>query len=349
MLVILRKKFPVENKVIIIAEAGVNHNGSIELAKQLVDVAADAGADYVKFQTFKAEKIASKSAEKAQYQKNITGNSESQLSMLKKLELSHDDHLVLIDYCKSKNISFLSTPFDLDSIDLLKQLGITLGKIPSGEITNLPYLKKMATGFDELILSTGMANMKEIEDAINLIMSTGFSKEKLIVLHCTTEYPTPFEEVNLTAMNSIQKAFGVRVGYSDHTKGTEVPIAAVALGAVIIEKHFTLDRNMEGPDHKASLEPDELKAMVFAIRNIEKALGDGVKRTTPSEAKNKDIARKSIVAARNIKAGEIITEKDIEIKRPGNGISPMRINEVIGKKALNDISEDALIDFSFLQ
>jgi N,N'-diacetyllegionaminate synthase len=349
MLVILRKKFPVENKVIIIAEAGVNHNGSIELAKQLVDVAADAGADYVKFQTFKAEKIASKSAEKAQYQKNITGNSESQLSMLKKLELSHDDHLVLIDYCKSKNISFLSTPFDLDSIDLLKQLGITLGKIPSGEITNLPYLKKMATGFDELILSTGMANMKEIEDAINLIMSTGFSKEKLIVLHCTTEYPTPFEEVNLTAMNSIQKAFGVRVGYSDHTKGTEVPIAAVALGAVIIEKHFTLDRNMEGPDHKASLEPDELKAMVSAIRNIEKALGDGVKRTTPSEAKNKDIARKSIVAARNIKAGEIITEKDIEIKRPGNGISPMRINEVIGKKALNDISEDALIDFSFLQ
>jgi N,N'-diacetyllegionaminate synthase len=349
MLVILRKKFPVENKVMIIAEAGVNHNGSIELAKQLVDVAADAGVDYVKFQTFKAEKIASKSAEKAQYQKNTTDNSESQLSMLKKLELSHDDHLVLIDYCKSKNISFLSTPFDLDSIDLLKQLGISLGKIPSGEITNLPYLKKMAAGFDELILSTGMADMKEIEEAIDLITSTGFSKDKLVVLHCTTEYPTPFEEVNLTAMNSIQKAFGVRVGYSDHTKGIEVPIAAVALGAVIIEKHFTLDRNMEGPDHKASLEPGELKAMVSSIRNIENALGDGVKRATPSEVKNKAIARKSIVAARDIKAGEMISEKDIDIKRPGNGISPMRINEVIGKKALGDISEDALIDFSFLQ
>jgi N,N'-diacetyllegionaminate synthase len=349
MLVILRKKFPVENKVMIIAEAGVNHNGSIELAKKLVDIAADAGADYVKFQTFKAEKIASKSAEKAQYQKNTTGSNEGQLSMLKKLELSHDDHLVLIDYCKSKNISFLSTPFDLDSIDLLKQLGISLGKIPSGEITNLPYLKKMAASFDELILSTGMADMKEIEEAIDLITSTGFSKDKLVVLHCTTEYPTPFEEVNLTAMNSIQKKFGVRVGYSDHTKGIEVPIAAVALGAVIIEKHFTLDRNMEGPDHKASLEPNELKAMVSAIRNIEIALGDGIKRATPSETKNKQIARKSIVAARNIKAGEMITEKDIEIKRPGNGISPMRINEVIGKKALNDISEDALIDFSFLQ
>lgn len=338
-----------KNKVVIIAEAGVNHNGSIALAKKLVDVAADAGVDFVKFQTFKAEKIASRSAEKAQYQKDTTGSAETQLSMLKKLELSHEDHLALIGYCQSKNISFLSTPFDPDSIDLLKKLGMSIGKIPSGEITNLPYLKKMAACFGELILSTGMADMKEIGEAIQLITSTGFSKDHLTVLHCTTEYPTPFDEVNLTAMQSIQKAFDVRVGYSDHTKGIEVPIAAVALGAVVVEKHFTLDRNMEGPDHKASLEPGELKAMVSAIRNIEKALGDGIKRTTASEAKNKDIARKSIVAARNIKAGEVISEKDIDMKRPGNGISPMRINEVIGRKAVHDIPEDALIDLSFLQ
>lgn len=338
-----------KNKVVVIAEAGVNHNGNIELAKKLIDVAADAGADYVKFQTFKAEKIASKSAQKAQYQKNTTGSSETQLSMLKKLELSYEDHLTLIEYCRKKNIRFLSTPFDTASIDLLKQLGITIGKIPSGEITNLPYLKKMATGFNELILSTGMADMKEIGEALSLIVSTGFPKEKLTVLHCTTEYPAPFDEVNLKAMNSIQKEFGVKVGYSDHTKGIEVPVAAVALGAIVIEKHFTLDRNMEGPDHKASLEPVELKAMVSSIRNIEKALGDGNKIATASEIKNKAVARKSLIASRNIKAGEVISEKDINIKRPGNGISPMRINEVIGKKAMQDIPEEALIDFSSLQ
>lgn len=346
---ILQKKYPVKNNVIIIAEAGVNHNGNIELAKQLVDVAAEAGADYVKFQTFKAEKIASKSAEKAQYQKNTTGNTEGQLSMLKRLELSYNDHLVLIDHCKSKNISFLSTAFDTDSIDLLKQLGIRIGKIPSGEITNLPYLKKMAISFDQLILSTGMADMEEIGEAITLLTSSGFPKDNLVILHCTTEYPTPFIEVNLTAMKSIQQTFGVRVGYSDHTKGIEVPVAAVALGAAVIEKHFTLDRSMEGPDHKASLEPGELITMVSAIRNIEVALGDGIKKPTASEVTNKTIARKSIVAARYIKAGEIISEKDIETKRPGNGISPMRIKEVIGKKAVQDIAEDALIEFSLLQ
>lgn len=333
-----------KNKVIIIAEAGVNHNGSIELAKQLVDVAAEAGADYVKFQTFKAEKIASKSAEKAQYQKNTTGNTEGQLSMLKKLELSYNDHLALIGHCKSKNIRFLSTPFDLDSIDLLKQLGVRLGKIPSGEITNLPYLKKMAACFDELILSTGMADMKEIKEAINLILSTGFSKEKLTVLHCTTEYPAPFNEVNLTAMNSIQKEFGVRVGYSDHTKGIEVPVAAVALGAAVIEKHFTLDRNMEGPDHKASLEPGELKAMVSVIRNIEQALGDGVKKPTDSELKNRAVARKSIVAARDLDQGHVITLDDLIMKRPGHGISPMCMPKIIGKKLRVAVKADEVLN-----
>src|SRR5215469_2907033 len=260
------------NKVVIIAEAGVNHNGDIDLAKKLIDVAADAGADYVKFQTFRADKIASKFARQADYQKKNIGKEEGQLQMLKKLELSHSDHLVLIDYCKDKNIMFLSTPFDLESIDLLKGLGIYVGKIPSGEITNFLYLKKMAESFDELIMSTGMADINEIRDAIAVITSNGFSKEKLIALHCNTEYPTPYEDVNLYAMQSIAKEFSVRVGYSDHTPGIEVPVAAVALGACLIEKHFTIDRNMEGPDHKASLDPEELKAMVTAIRNIEKAI-----------------------------------------------------------------------------
>lgn len=331
------------NKVIIIAEAGVNHNGDIRLAKQLIDVASEAGADYVKFQTFKAEKIASKLAAKAEYQKKTTAVDEGQLQMLKKLELSHEDHLLLIEYCKSKSIEFLSTPFDLESIDLLKQLGIRLGKIPSGEITNLPYLKKMATSFDELVLSTGMSDMKEISEAIDAIEDSGFSREKIIVLHCNTEYPTPFADVNLKAMQSIASAFHVKVGYSDHTAGIEVPIAATALGACLIEKHFTLDKGMEGPDHKASLEPAELIQMVRSIRNIELSLGDGIKKPTPSEAKNKVIARKSIVAARDLETGHVIGEEDITTKRPGNGISPMQIHTVLGKKLKKAIREDELL------
>jgi N,N'-diacetyllegionaminate synthase len=331
------------SKVIIIAEAGVNHNGDIALAKKLVDEAAIAGVDYVKFQTFKAENVASKFAGQADYQTKNTGKDEGQLQMLKKLELSHDDHLTLIAYCKSKNIRFLSTPFDLESIDLLKNLGIRLGKIPSGEITNLPYLKKMAASFDELVMSTGMADMKEINDAITVVTEAGFSKEKLIILHCNTEYPTPYEDVNLHAMQSIAREFGVRVGYSDHTDGIEVPVASVALNACVIEKHFTLDRNMEGPDHKASLEPQELRDMVRSIRNIERALGNGVKQATASEKKNKIIARKSIVVVKAMNVGDVITEEDITTKRPGNGISPMRIPGIIGKTLKKSIQQDELL------
>ncbi len=332
------------NKTLIIAEAGVNHNGSIELAQQLVDAAVAAGVDYVKFQTFKAEKIASRNATKASYQQKTTNASESQLAMLKKLELSKEDHLSLIEYCSKKNIQFLSTPFDLESIDLLKELGIRLGKIPSGEITNLPYLRKMAKTFPQLILSTGMATMKEIEEALNVLLNTGANKNSIVILHCNTEYPTPFEDVNLLAMPSIGKKFGVSFGYSDHTKGIEVPIAAVALGAVVIEKHFTLDRNMEGPDHKASLEPQELIEMVNSIRNIEKAVGSGVKEPSPSELKNITIARKSIVAATNINKGEIFTEGNLTVKRPGSGISPMQWDAVLGKKASRDFEADELIE-----
>jgi N-acetylneuraminate synthase len=336
-------------KVVIIAEAGVNHNGDLRLAKQLIDVAAEAGVDYVKFQTFKAEKIASKAAGKADYQKKTTEAAESQLQMLKKLELSHEDHLTLIDYCKQKSIEFLSTPFDLDSISMLRQLGIRLGKIPSGEITNLPYLKKMATEFETLVMSTGMADMNEIKEAVEVITSAGFSKQNLTILHCNTEYPTPYEDVNLNAMQSIAREFRVDVGYSDHTDGIEVPVAAVALGAVLIEKHFTLDRNMEGPDHKASLEPPELIQMVRSIRNIERAMGNGVKTPSPSEAKNKVIARKSIVAARDMKAGQVVGKEDLTTKRPGNGISPMRIEELVGKKLLLPILEDELFTDAHLE
>jgi N,N'-diacetyllegionaminate synthase len=335
-------------RVMIIAEAGVNHNGDLALAKKLIDAASDAGADFVKFQTFKAEKIASRQAEKAEYQKKTTGKEESQLSMLKKLELSDQDHRELMDYCRQKSIAFLSTPFDLDSIDLLKGMGITLGKIPSGEITNLPYLQKMARNFDTLVMSTGMADMQEIEAAINLILATGFSKNKLTVLHCTTEYPTPFEEVNLKAMQTIRDRFGVSVGYSDHTPGIEVPVAAVALGACLIEKHFTLDRNMEGPDHKASLEPAELKAMISAIRHIEQALGSSEKKPSLSEVKNKMVARKSIVAARNLEPGHIIQADDLTTKRPGTGISPMEIPQIIGKKISQPIQEDQLLTYGHI-
>jgi N,N'-diacetyllegionaminate synthase len=332
------------SKVIIIAEAGVNHNGDIDLAKKLIDAAADAKADYVKFQTFKAEKITSKKAAKADYQKQTTNVEESQLQMLKKLELKDDDHVTLINHCKKRSIQFLSTPFDIDSISLLQNLGIKLGKIPSGEITDLPYLEKMAKSFDELIMSTGMADLHEIENAIEVIQSSGFPKEKLTVLHCNTEYPTPYTDVNLKAMQTIASSLHVKVGYSDHTTGIEVPVAAVALGASVIEKHFTMDKNMEGPDHRASLNPGELKNMVAAIRNIEKAIsGSGIKQPSSSEKKNIAIARKSIVAAGNIKKGDLLSDLNLAVKRPGTGISPMMWYKVCGTKAIKDFREDELI------
>jgi N,N'-diacetyllegionaminate synthase len=332
-------------KTLIIAEAGVNHNGSIELAKRLIDVAAEAGADYVKFQTFKSENIVSKYAIKAEYQKQNTGNDDSQLSMLKKLELSNKDHDDLIAYCSNKGINFLSTPFDLPSINLLKAKGVKLGKIPSGEITNLPYLKAMAKAFPKIILSTGMASMHEIESAVAVLFTSGTKKEDLTILHCNTEYPTPMRDVNLLAMMDLQKCLGVAVGYSDHTLGIEVPIAAVALGASIIEKHFTLNKKMEGPDHLASLEPDELSKMVSSIRNIEQALsGNGIKEPSVSEEKNKIIVRKSIVCKVPIKKGELFTEENLTVKRPGNGISPMQWYEILGKTALKDFEIDDLIE-----
>lgn len=329
------------NKVLIIAEAGVNHNGSIELAKRLVDEAVNAGVDYIKFQTFTSEKLVSKAAKQAEYQqKNIGHEGESQYTMLKRLELSPADHEVLIDYCNSKGIKFFSTAFDMDSIDYLHSLNLGLWKIPSGEITNFPYLRKIATFGEPIILSTGMSELNEIEEAIQVLIKYGVAKEDLTVLHCTTEYPTPFTDVNLKAMLQIGEKFGVKIGYSDHTKGIEVPIAAVALGATVIEKHFTLDKTMEGPDHKASLEPNELKAMVTSIRNIENALGSGHKHVSDSERKNIEIVRKSIVAACPIKAGELLTEENLTVKRPGSGISPMRWNEVVGTFAIKDFEEE---------
>jgi len=331
------------NKVFIIAEAGVNHNGSLELAKKLVDVAVEAGADAVKFQTFKAENLVSKSAKKAKYQVENTGSDESQYEMIKKLELGFDEFEELKKYCDEKGIMFLSTPFDDDSIEFLDKLGLEIFKIPSGEITNLPYLRKIGSLNKKVILSTGMADLGEVEDALDVLISAGTKKENITVLHANTEYPTPIEDVNLKAMQTIACAFGVDVGYSDHTLGIEVPIAAVAMGAKVIEKHFTFDRNLPGPDHRASLEPDELKAMIKAIRNIEKALGDGIKRPSKSESKNIEIARKSIVAKRDIKKGEKFTEENLAVKRPGNGISPMRWDEIIGKIASRDYKEDELI------
>jgi len=331
---------------LIIAEAGVNHNGSLDLAKQLVDKAVDAGVDYIKFQTFKAEKLVTKAAKQAEYQqKNIGKEGDSQYQMLKKLELSSEEHQILIDYCTMFGIKFFSTAFDFDSMDYLHSLNLGLWKIPSGEVTNYPFLKRIAKYNEKTILSTGMCDMEDVRAAVNALYKNGLSKENLILLHCNTEYPTPFEDVNLKAMDALRHEFGVEAGYSDHTKGIEVPIAAVALGATVIEKHFTLDRNMPGPDHKASLEPDELKAMVSAIRNIEKAVdGDGTKHVSDSERKNIAIARKSIVAATNIKKGEILTEENITVKRPGTGISPMRWEEVLGMNAKRDFNEDELIE-----
>ena len=331
---------------LIIAEAGVNHNGSIELAKQLVEKAKDAGVDYIKFQTFKASKLVTKAAKQAEYQqKNIGKEGDSQYQMLKKLELSPEEHQILIDYCNELGIKFFSTAFDFDSMDYLHSLKLGLWKIPSGEVTNYPFLKRIAQYNEKTILSTGMCDMEDVRAAVNALYKNGLSKENLILLHCNTEYPTPFEDVNLKAMDALREEFGVEVGYSDHTKGIEVPIAAVAIGATVIEKHFTLDRTLPGPDHKASLEPDELKAMVSAIRNIEKAVGgDGTKHVSESERKNIAIARKSIVAAKDIKAGEVFTEENLTVKRPGSGISPMRWEEILGMKAKRDFSEDELIE-----
>lgn len=331
-------------RVLIIAEAGVNHNGSLKIAKKLIDTAKDCGVDAVKFQTFTAEKIVTNNAPKAAYQKRTTDSNESQYEMLKKLELSLDDHKELILYCQRKAIQFLSSPFDLGSIDLLDELGLNIFKIPSSEIINLPYLRKIGRLNKSVILSTGMADLGEIEDALDVLVGYGTSKDKITVLHCNTEYPTPFEDVNLKAMLSIKNAFNISVGFSDHTKGIEVPLAAVALGAEIIEKHFTLDKFMEGPDHQASLEPDELKRLVIAIRNIEKSLGNGNKKPAPSELINIPVVRKSIVATREIKNGELLNEENLTVKRPGTGISPMRWDEVIGKKAKKDFAIDELIE-----
>ena len=330
-------------KVFIIAEAGVNHNGSIELAKKLIDVAVEAKVDAVKFQTFKAENLVSKNAQKADYQKETTNKEESQFDMIKKLELDVDTHKELIAYCKSKNIMFLSTPFDHDSIELLNDLGLEIFKIPSGEITNLPYLRHIGKLNKKVILSTGMADIGEIEDALDILINTGTKKENITILHANTMYPTPMEDVNLKAMVTIGNTFDIAYGYSDHTLGIEEDIAAVALGACCVEKHFTLDKMMEGPDHKASLEPHELKSMIKAIRNIELALGSCVKKPSKSEIPNMQIARKSIVAKIEIKKGDKLSEENITIKRPGNGISPMRWDEIVGTIATKDYKEDELI------
>ncbi len=332
------------NKVFIIAEAGVNHNGSVDLATQLVDVAVDAGADAVKFQTFKAENIISRYAPKANYQQETTNKNESQLEMVRRLELSPAEHKELIKYCKTKGIIFMSAPFDLESIDLLLELGLETMKIPSGEITNLPYLRKIGGLGKRIIMSTGMADLKEIEDALNILLQSGTDRTDITILHCNTEYPSPFEDVNLPAMLTIKNAMNVNVGYSDHTLGIEVPIAAAALGASVIEKHFTLDKSMAGPDHKASLEPGELKAMVQAIRNVEKASGDGIKKPSSSELSNKQIVRKSIVARKNIQEGEVFTDQNITLKRHGTGISPMMFDEILGKTAKKNFNYDELIE-----
>jgi len=329
--------------VFIIAEAGVNHNGSIKLAKKLIDIASEAGVDAVKFQTFKAEHLVSKNTQKADYQKETTDANESQFDMIKKLELDVDTHIELIDYCKSKNIMFLSTPFDHESIDMLNDLGLEIFKIPSGEITNLPYLRHIGRLEKKVILSTGMADIGEIEDALDILVEAGTSKDDINVLHANTMYPTPMKDVNLKAMVTIGNTFDIAYGYSDHTLGIEVDIAAVALGASVIEKHFTLDNTMDGPDHKASLEPEELIAMTKAIRNIELALGSSIKKPSPSEKPNMAVARKSIVAKKVIKVGEVFSEDNLAVKRPGTGVNPMQWETVVGTSAHKDYNEDDLI------
>ena len=332
------------HNVLIIGEAGVNHNGDLNIARKLIDVAVEAGVDMVKFQTFITEEGITGNAEKARYQLSATDKKETQFEMLKKLELDREAHEELIRHCNHKGIRFLSTAFDHPSIDLLNELNIPLYKVPSGEITNLPYLRHIGRMGKPVILSTGMATLKEVEDAINVLRESGTPKGEITVLHCNTSYPTPMEDVNLKGMLTIRDELEVKVGYSDHTLGIEIPIASVAMGASVIEKHFTLDRGMEGPDHKASLDPCELKAMVNAIRNIENALGDGVKRPSSSEMENKSVARKSIVAARDILEGEIFTKEDLVVKRPGTGISPMKWDEIIGTIAQRDFSKDEAIE-----
>lgn len=329
-------------KVYIIAEAGVNHNGDINLAKQLIEKAAEAGVDAVKFQTFKTENLVCRDAKKAQYQTQTTDKEESQFEMLKKLELTKEMHEELMVHCEKSGIQFLTTPFDMDSLKLIIEYGIEPIKIPSGEITNYPYLKKIGETGKPVILSTGMSTLEEVKETVALLKKSG--TQDITVLHCNTEYPTPMEDVNLRAMLTIKEELGVEVGYSDHTLGIEIPIAAVALGATVIEKHFTLDKSMEGPDHKASLEPEELKAMTAAIRNVEQALGTGEKVPSPSEKKNTSVARKSIVAATDILKGDIFTEENLTTKRPGNGISPMRWEEIIGKTATRDYKADEMIE-----
>lgn len=328
--------------IFIIAEAGVNHNGSLDMARQLIDKAAWAGVDAVKFQSFKASKLMTKETPKADYQKKTTSG-DSQFEMIKKLELSYNDHKVLKDYATKKGLEFMSTPFDHDSIDLLTEIGVKRFKVGSGDLTNVPYLRHMACKKLPIILSTGMAEMDEIVKALSVIEKAGLPKEKITVLHATTEYPAPFNEVNLCAMTSMRKDLKMKIGYSDHTPGIEIPIAAVALGATIIEKHFTLDNSLEGPDHKASLEPEELKQMVEAIRNIEKALGDGFKTASPSEIRNIPAARKSLVAARKIKKGEVFNAENLCVKRPGSGINPLRWDEFMGKPAPKNYEKDELI------
>jgi len=329
-------------EVFIIAEAGVNHNGDVRLAKKLIDAAKSAGVDAVKFQTFKAERLVAKVAQKAEYQKQTTGSDESQLEMLKKLELSFENFKDIKKYCEEKELLFLSTPFDFDSIDFLERLDMPIFKVPSGEITNLPYLMKIASTGKPVIMSTGMSDLDEVGLALEVLRDNGAGT--ITLLHCNTQYPTPFEDANLKAMQTLKERFGIAVGYSDHTLGIEAPIAAIALGATVIEKHFTLDKSLEGPDHKASLDPQELKAMVTAIRNIEIALGDGIKKPSKSETLNKEVARKSIVARRNIVKGEIFSEDNLTIKRPGHGISPMKWFEVLGTSAERDFCEDELIE-----
>jgi N,N'-diacetyllegionaminate synthase len=331
------------SKVVIIAEAGVNHNGDLELAKKLIDVAASAGVDFVKFQTFKADRIVTQSAEKARYQMSATGATETQYEMLKKLELTDAMHHELFKHCQKSSIQFLSTGFDIESVDFLLSLGQKLIKIPSGEITNLPYLRYVGTRRVPVILSTGMSTMDEVGDALEVLTTAGLTKEMITVLHCTTEYPTPMDEVNLKAMQNIQGSFGVSVGYSDHTTGIEVAVGAVALGATIIEKHFTLDKNLPGPDHKASLNPDELHDLVFGIRNMEIALGKSTKAPTATELANRDVARKSIVASRNIEAGDVFSEDNVTTKRPGTGMSPMKWDVLIGSTATRKYLVDEAI------
>ena len=332
------------NKTFIIAEAGVNHNGSLEIAFKLCDAAKEAQVDAIKFQTFKTEKVISKFAEKAEYQKELTGNTENQFEMVKKLELSFEEFKQIENYCSNIGLKFLSTPDDEDSLDFLLSIGMDIIKISSPEITNFPYLKIIGKKNRKIIMSTGMANLLEIEKAIDILVNNGTDRSNISLLHCNTEYPTPFQDVNLLAMLTMKNEFKLDVGYSDHSLGIEVPIAAVALGAKIIEKHFTLDNSMEGPDHTASLNPDQLKEMVRAIRNIENSLGNGIKKASPSEYRNIAVVRRSIVAAKNIKAGEFFSENNLACKRPGTGISPIKWDKVLGQKAKRDFNEDELIE-----